>query len=166
MEDYEAQEQEFWRKLRGDGHEPVADAEAQLRSGRRPDRSLEPRRARSARAALGEATPPLKGRGFSMKELVTQAKKEGKLNTIALPPDWANYGEIISTFSKKYGIPIDEREPERQLGAGEPGGPLAQGRLARAGRRRRRPRVRRLGRRRGPLRQVLRRRPSRRSRAR
>jgi putative spermidine/putrescine transport system substrate-binding protein len=30
---------------------------------------------------------------------------------IALPPDWANYGEIISTFQKKYGIPITSANP-------------------------------------------------------
>ena len=30
---------------------------------------------------------------------------------IALPPDWANYGEIISTFSKKYGIAITSDNP-------------------------------------------------------
>ena len=56
-----------------------------------------------------------------MKEMIAQAKKEGHLNTIALPPDWANYGEIISTFKKKYGIDDHERQPERELGAGEPG---------------------------------------------
>ena len=39
-----------------------------------------------------------------MSELVSEAKKEGHLNTIALPPDWANYGEIMSTFKKKYGL--------------------------------------------------------------
>ena len=31
---------------------------------------------------------------------------------IALPPDWANYGEIISTFQKKYGIPITSDNPD------------------------------------------------------
>jgi hypothetical protein len=51
------------------------------------------------------------GRSISVKELVSEAKKEGKLNTIALPPDWANYGEMMSTFSKKYGIPIDNQNP-------------------------------------------------------
>jgi putative spermidine/putrescine transport system substrate-binding protein len=60
---------------------------------------------------LGAVNPPLKGRGFSMKEMIAQAKKEGKLNTIALPPDWANYGEIISTFQKKYGLSIDNANP-------------------------------------------------------
>ncbi len=44
-------------------------------------------------------------------ELVAAAKKEGKLNTIALPPTWANYGEIMSTFQKKYGIKITNANP-------------------------------------------------------
>src|SRR6202047_5312672 len=43
--------------------------------------------------------------------LVAAAKKEGKLNIIAVPPDWANYGEIISGFTAKYGIPIDSANP-------------------------------------------------------
>ena len=47
-----------------------------------------------------------------MKELAAQAKKEGKLNVIALPHDWANYGAIISTFKKKYGLAMDEQNPD------------------------------------------------------
>src|SRR6202011_3826296 len=43
--------------------------------------------------------------------LVAAAKKEGKLNIIAVPPDWANYGEIITGFTAKYGIPIDSANP-------------------------------------------------------
>jgi putative spermidine/putrescine transport system substrate-binding protein len=43
--------------------------------------------------------------------LVAAAKEEGKLNTIALPPDWANYGEIMSTFQSKYGIHITNANP-------------------------------------------------------
>jgi putative spermidine/putrescine transport system substrate-binding protein len=46
-----------------------------------------------------------------MDALVSAAKKEGKLNVIALPPDWANYGGIISGFTAKYGIPIDSANP-------------------------------------------------------
>ena len=34
--------------------------------------------------------------------LVTAAKGEGALNTIALPRDWCNYGEIIDNFTKKF----------------------------------------------------------------
>ena len=30
---------------------------------------------------------------------------------IALPPTWANYGDEISTFEKKYGIKINSYEP-------------------------------------------------------
>jgi putative spermidine/putrescine transport system substrate-binding protein len=44
--------------------------------------------------------------------LVKNAKKEGHLNTIALPPDWANYKEMISTFQKKYGISITNDNPD------------------------------------------------------
>ena len=46
-----------------------------------------------------------------MNALVTAAKKEGTLNVIALPPDWANYGAIISGFQSKYGIKINSANP-------------------------------------------------------
>src|SRR2546421_4605389 len=46
-----------------------------------------------------------------LNALVTAAKKEGKLNIIAVPPNWANYGEIITGFTAKYGIPIDSANP-------------------------------------------------------
>src|SRR5271168_2085696 len=42
--------------------------------------------------------------GGGMSALAAAAKKEGTLNVIALPPTWANYGTIINTFEKKYGI--------------------------------------------------------------
>ena len=44
--------------------------------------------------------------------LVTAAKKEGQLNVIALPPDWANYGEIIKAFGDKYGIKVNSAQPD------------------------------------------------------
>ncbi|WP_084010968.1 ABC transporter substrate-binding protein [Pseudofrankia sp. DC12] len=47
-----------------------------------------------------------------MDALVAAAKKEGQLNVITLPPDWANYGEIISSFTKKYGIKINSANPD------------------------------------------------------
>src|SRR5262249_42744910 len=58
------------------------------------------------------ASPPLHGGDISLKELASAAKKEGKLNVIALPHDWANYGEIISTFKKRYGLSMDEQNPD------------------------------------------------------
>jgi putative spermidine/putrescine transport system substrate-binding protein len=39
-----------------------------------------------------------------MEELIAAAKKEGQLNTIALPRNWANYGLAIDTFGAKYGL--------------------------------------------------------------
>ncbi len=48
----------------------------------------------------------------SMSALVKAAKKEGKLNVIALPNNWANYGAIIKDFSKKYGIKINSENPD------------------------------------------------------
>ena len=47
-----------------------------------------------------------------MDALVKAAKKEGELNVIALPPDWANYGNIIKAFSAKYGIKVNSAQPD------------------------------------------------------
>ena len=46
-----------------------------------------------------------------MNALIAAAKKEGTLNVITLPPTWANYGTIISDFTKKYGIKINSENP-------------------------------------------------------
>ena len=47
-----------------------------------------------------------------MSALVAAAKKEGTLNVIALPPTWANYGTIINTFEKTYGITVNSALPD------------------------------------------------------
>jgi putative spermidine/putrescine transport system substrate-binding protein len=39
------------------------------------------------------------------------ATAEGQLTTIALPHDWANYGEIIETFKTRYSLTINELDP-------------------------------------------------------
>jgi ABC-type Fe3+ transport system substrate-binding protein len=46
-----------------------------------------------------------------MDALVKAAQKEGELNVIALPRDWANYGEMLDAFSEKYDIKINEATP-------------------------------------------------------
>ena len=109
MEDHEAQELEFWRKLE----------ESEMSRSQMLKRSVAAAAGLtvlgtggSAFAARQVATPPLRGKSVSMKELIAQAKKEGHLNTIALPPDWANYGEMMSTFTKKYGIGITNDNPD------------------------------------------------------
>jgi putative spermidine/putrescine transport system substrate-binding protein len=48
----------------------------------------------------------------TMDDLVKAAQAEGELNVIALPPDWANYGEIISAFEDKYGITVNSDQPD------------------------------------------------------
>ena len=110
MEDYEAQEIEFWAKLEEEG----MSRSAMLR--------------RSAAAALGltivgsastafaatkaAAAAPTHMTKDQFKALVAAAKKEGHLNTIALPPDWANYGEALHNFPRKYGIGITNDNPD------------------------------------------------------
>jgi len=48
-----------------------------------------------------------------MDGLVAAANKEGHLNVITLPPSWANYGQIIQGFEKKYpGIKINSENPD------------------------------------------------------
>jgi putative spermidine/putrescine transport system substrate-binding protein len=49
-----------------------------------------------------------------LDKLIEAAKKEGELNVIALPPDWANYGEIIKGFTAKYGIKVNSASPTRR----------------------------------------------------
>ncbi|MFD5117199.1 MULTISPECIES: ABC transporter substrate-binding protein [unclassified Streptomyces] len=48
----------------------------------------------------------------SLKDLVAAAEKEGTLNAIALPPDWANYGEIIKAFEATYKVKVKVETPD------------------------------------------------------
>jgi putative spermidine/putrescine transport system substrate-binding protein len=111
MEDYEAQEIEFWAKLEEEG----MSRSSMLRRSAAAAFGLTIMG--SASTALGAtraalASPPMKMTKDGLADLVKAAKKEGKLNTIALPPDWANYGEALSTFQKKYGIKITNDNPD------------------------------------------------------
>ena len=110
MEDFQEQEYEFLRRL----DEEKIGRRRLLKRGLAGAAGLTvialPEAALAARQkALANA--PLRGTKKNLAEIVAAAKKEGKLNVIALPPDWANYGEIISTFSKKYGIKITSDNP-------------------------------------------------------
>ena len=46
-----------------------------------------------------------------MDALIAAAKAEGTLTTIALPRDWCNYGAVIDGFKAKYGIAVNELNP-------------------------------------------------------
>lgn len=58
------------------------------------------------------ATATSASSGGGMSALVAAAKKEGHLNVITLPSDWANYGTIMKDFTKKYGIKITDENPD------------------------------------------------------
>jgi len=47
-----------------------------------------------------------------MDALVAAAKAEGTINVIALPDDWANYGQIKKEFAAKYGIKVNSILPD------------------------------------------------------
>lgn len=51
------------------------------------------------------------GNSIPLDDLIAAAKDEGQLTTIALPHDWANYGEMIETFKTKYGLTVNELDP-------------------------------------------------------
>jgi putative spermidine/putrescine transport system substrate-binding protein len=51
-----------------------------------------------------------------MAELVAAAQAEGMLTTIALPDDWCNYREVIDAFKAKYGIEVNELNPDASSG--------------------------------------------------
>src|SRR6266545_4913366 len=52
----------------------------------------------------------------NMDALIAAAKEEGTLTTIALPHDWCNYGEAIDTFKSKYGLEVNELNPDAGSG--------------------------------------------------
>nr|WP_245875604.1 ABC transporter substrate-binding protein [Puniceibacterium antarcticum] len=52
-------------------------------------------------AALAEPT----------QELIDAAKAEGTLTTIALPHNWCGYGDVIAGFKAKYGLSVNELNP-------------------------------------------------------
>ncbi|MEU4692866.1 extracellular solute-binding protein [Actinoplanes sp. NPDC023714] len=64
--------------------------------------------ASSSSAATATSAADLGG----LDALVAEAKKEGALNVIALPPDWADYGEIIKAFGDEYGIKVNSAQPD------------------------------------------------------
>jgi putative spermidine/putrescine transport system substrate-binding protein len=67
----------------------------------------------SAAAAGGDAATATSVAAFGdMAGLEAACKAEGKINVIALPPDWANYGKIIDAFKAKYAIEIDSAQPD------------------------------------------------------
>jgi putative spermidine/putrescine transport system substrate-binding protein len=72
-----------------------------------------------APAPAAEATQPAAEEAAApsgMEELIAAAQAEGELTVIALPRDWCNYGEVIDSFSQKYGLKVNELDPNAGSG--------------------------------------------------
>lgn len=51
-----------------------------------------------------------------LNSLIKAAKQEGELTTIALPHDWCGYGDLLAGFKAKYGIKVNELNPDAGSG--------------------------------------------------
>ena len=80
------------------------------------------RRALLTTTAMGTAAAVLvngfaaSARADAMEDLVAAAKKEGQLTVIALPHDWCGYGSVIEGFKAKYGLTVNELNPDAGSG--------------------------------------------------
>ena len=77
----------------------------------------------SSTGTTGSAAPSADGTAAAsggtdagLEELIAAAKAEGTLTTIALPHDWCNYGEMIEGFKAKYGLQVNELNPDAGSG--------------------------------------------------
>ena len=70
-------------------------------------------------SAVAVATLALCGAQSALAQsaaLIAAAKAEGQLTTIALPHDWCGYGAVIAGFKAKYGLKINELNPDAGSG--------------------------------------------------
>jgi putative spermidine/putrescine transport system substrate-binding protein len=62
--------------------------------------------------ACGSSTTTTTGSGtnmagpIDMQTLITNAKKEGQLQAIGIPPEWADYADILAGYTSHYTVPI------------------------------------------------------------
>src|SRR6266852_7338272 len=53
------------------------------------------------------STPTVNMAGpIDMQTLITNAKKEGQIQAIGIPPEWADYADILAGYTSNYGIPV------------------------------------------------------------
>jgi len=65
---------------------------------------------------MAACAPKTTTTGGDEDPLVAAAKAEGQLTVIALPHDWCNYGEAIEVFKAKYGLTVNELNPDAGSG--------------------------------------------------
>jgi putative spermidine/putrescine transport system substrate-binding protein len=70
--------------------------------------------ANTTAAATGQSTAS--GQAANLDQLIAAAKQEGSLTTIALPHDWCGYGDLITGFKQKYGLQVNELNPDGSSG--------------------------------------------------
>jgi len=65
---------------------------------------------------VGTDAPTAEPTADPMEALIAAAQAEGTLSTIALPHDWCNYGGVIDGFKAKYGLEVNELDPNAGSG--------------------------------------------------
>jgi putative spermidine/putrescine transport system substrate-binding protein len=93
----------------------VAIVASACSGGATPSPSASTAASQPAPSTAEGSTAPSSATG-NMDKLIADAKAEGGLTTIALPHSWCNYGEVISGFTAKYSIPINELNPDAGSG--------------------------------------------------
>jgi len=71
-----------------------------------------PRSAAALAALAVVAAGALPARAEIPQALVDAARAEGTLTTVALPHDWCNYGGVIQGFKDKFGLTVNELNPD------------------------------------------------------
>ena len=66
----------------------------------------------SAAAAGDPKTATSAAAAGGVDAVCAAGKAEGQVNLIATPPDWANYGQMITDFTAKYGIKVQSDQPD------------------------------------------------------
>ena len=62
--------------------------------------------------AGNSASAPATSCGTTVDQIATAAKKEGNVNLIALPDNWANYAGILKSFRDTYGLEAPVANPD------------------------------------------------------
>jgi putative spermidine/putrescine transport system substrate-binding protein len=94
----------------GGSASPSAAASAAASTAPSGGASAAPSAAGSAAVAPKDATNAAAAGGVDA--VCAAGKTEGQVTIIATPPDWANYGQIITDFSAKYGIKVQSDKPD------------------------------------------------------
>jgi len=81
-------------------------------TGSSPSATTAPTTAPSTAPSTGASEAPSGSAGADMTALIAAAKAEGGLTTVALPHSWCGYGDLLSGFTAKYGIPVNELNPD------------------------------------------------------